>query len=330
MRRVNRVDRWQREHAWVGLPLAVSYKLFDDRALHLAALVTYYGFVSLFPTLLLFLSATGFLLDGRPGLRRQLVEAVLQHFPAVGPDLSASITGFHGSAGAVAVGVLGAIYGGLGAVQAAQAAFNQIYGVPRNQQPNPLTSRLRGAGLGVLLGLGVLASAGVTTLTSTGGVAAALGGGLRIIGYVLAFVVNCGLFVGAALVLTARSLRLRDVAIGGVFAGLVWELLQVFGSRYMAHEVSHGTLAYGIFGIVLATIAWIYLQSLVLVVAAELNVVVRDRLWPRALLTPFTDDVDLTDADRRAYRMYAASQQFKGFAAVHIDFEAGRRDQDRG
>jgi YihY family inner membrane protein len=318
------VDRWQREHTWFGLPLAVAYKVFDDRALHLAALITYYGFVSLFPTLLLFLTGTGFLLDRRPALRRQLVQAVLRHFPAVGRDLTAGISGFHGNGGAVAIGVLGALYGGLGVVQAAQAAFNQVYGVPRNEQPNPLTSRLRSLGLGVLLGIGALASVGVTALTSTGGVSAALGTGLRIIGYVLAFAVNAALFTGAVLVLTARSLRLRDVLAGAVFAGLVWELLQLFGSRYMAHEVSHGTLAYGIFGIVLATIAWIYLQALVLVVATEINVVLRDRLWPRALLTPFTDDVDLTDADRRAYRMYAQGQRFKGFATVSVDF--GRRD----
>lgn len=326
MRRVDRFDRWQRDHAWVGFPLAVVYKMFDDRAPYLAALVTYYGFVSLFPLLLLFLSATGFLLDGRPGLRDQLVRAVLGWLPATGPDLTHSISGFHGSGGALAVGVLGALYGCLGATQAAQAAFNQIYGVPRHQQPDPFAARLRSLGLVALLGVAVLASATVTTLTSTlNGISRDLGTGTRILGYVLAFVINCGLLTAAFQLLTACDLRARDVLIGGTMAGLTWELVQVFGARYVTHEIRHGTLWYGIFGIVLATIAWIYLQSLALMVAAEVNAVLHYRLWPRALLTPFTDDVDLTDADRRAYTLYATSQRFKGFATVRVDFDPRRK-----
>jgi hypothetical protein len=71
---------------------------------------------------------------------------------------------------------------------------------------------------------------------------------------------------------------------------------------------------------VLALIAWIYLVSLAVMLAAEVNVVVSQRLWPRALLTPFTDDVDLTDVDRRVYAMHAAAAQFKGFETVTTEF----------
>jgi hypothetical protein len=52
-------------------------------------------------------------------------------------------------------------------------------------------------------------------------------------------------------------------------------------------------------------------------------VVLARRLWPRALLTPFTDAVDLTDADRRAYALYAQAQRHKGFETVTVRF-AGR------
>jgi membrane protein len=44
-------------------------------------------------------------------------------------------------------------------------------------------------------------------------------------------------------------------------------------------------------------------------------------LWPRALLTPFTDDVDLTPADRRAYAGYARAERFKGFERIDVDFD---------
>ena len=44
------------------------------------------------------------------------------------------------------------------------------------------------------------------------------------------------------------------------------------------------------------------------------------RLWPRALLTPFTDSVTLTNADRKAYTSYARAQRHKGFEEVTVKF----------
>jgi YihY family inner membrane protein len=321
VRRIDRVDRFQREHTWLGFPIAVGYKLFDDRGLHLAALVTYYAFVSLFPLMLLFASATGFFLDGDPQLRERLLHSALEDFPVIGASLGDSLRGFHGSGGALAVGVVGTLYGALGAMQAAQAAFNLINGVPRNEQPNPLKSRVRSVALVALLGTAVVVSTGIAALASTAnGRSVVLGLGLRLVAYALSFVINIALFTGAFRLLTARPLLTRHVVTGGVLAGASWEALQIFGSRYVAHEISHGSSLYGAFGVVLAAIAWIYLQALALMVAAEINVVLHDRLWPRALLTPFTDDVELTAADERAYAMYARTQRFKGFEKVHTDF----------
>jgi hypothetical protein len=80
--------------------------------------------------------------------------------------------------------------------------------------------------------------------------------------------------------------------------------------------------AYGVFGLVLGLIAWIYLLSLVTVLAVEINVVAQRRLWPRALLTPFTDDVRLTSADKRTYTAYAESERHKGFETVDVGFDS--------
>ncbi len=58
MQTLGRLDRYQREHPWLGLPLAVFAKFVDDRGPQLAALITYYGFLSLFPLLLVLGIAT--------------------------------------------------------------------------------------------------------------------------------------------------------------------------------------------------------------------------------------------------------------------------------
>lgn len=317
MSRVARLDRFQRRHTWLGLPLAVVYKLFDDRGPYLAALITYYAFLSLFPLLLLFFSVAGFVLQGNAELLKDVEQTARNKLPGIGPHLH--IETFHGSGLGLAIGILGTLYGALGAMQAAQASFNQIYAVPRNKQPNPLKSRVRSFGLVGLLGSGVVLSTAIAAVLSTkNGLSKQLGPAFVIVGYVLNYIVDFALFSAAFKLMTTAELRLRQVVRGGLIAAALYMLIQIFGASFVSHT-AHASL-YGAFAVVLATLIWIYLQSLILVLAAEINVVYDRRLWPRALLTPFTDNVELTDADRRVYSLYAAAQRYKGFERITTDF----------
>ena len=316
------LDRYQRRHAWLGFPLAVVYKFIDDRGPYLAAMVTYYGFISLFPLTLLFLTALGFFLESNPGLQEQLVQSAVGDVPVIGPELQRNVSGLRGSGTRLVLSVLGALYGGLGAMQAAQAGFNHIYGIPRNEQPNPIRSRLRSLGLLLMLGTAVLLSAAATAFVAfTHELTGRSGPGLQLLGYLLTFVINAALCTGAMQLLTARTLRLRQVIAGGLVAASFWMVLQTVGARYVGARLSHASALYGTFGLVLAALAWIYLQALVLMLCAELNMIANYRLWPRALLALFTDDVDLTDADRRIYTAFATGQRFKGFETVQVDFD---------
>jgi uncharacterized BrkB/YihY/UPF0761 family membrane protein len=120
--------------------------------------------------------------------------------------------------------------------------------------------------------------------------------------------------------LTALPLRTRQVLPGAAIAAGGWIGLQILGSSFISATLTRSNALYGVFAVVLATLAWFYLQSLIVMLSAEFNVVRQRRLWPRSLLTPFTDDVQLTPADRQAYAMYAATQRFKGFQTVTTDF----------
>jgi len=320
MSRADRLDRFQRRHSWLGLLLGVVYKFFDDRGAYLAALITYYAFVSLFPLLLLSFSITGFVLQGHPELRQDLEQAALKKLPGLGEQLK--IATFHGSGLALVVGVLGTLYGALGAMQAAQASFNQIYAVPRNEQPNPIKSRLRSLVLVALLGSGVLLSTGIAAVLATAnGLSKQLDPAIQVGGYIVNFGLNFVLFSAAFQLLTAVDLRLRQVIRGALIAAALQLLVQIFGSKFVSHTAK--VSVYGSIAVVLGTLIWMYLQSLILILAAEINVVSDRRLWPRSLLTPFTDRVELTDADRRVYTMYASTQRFKGFERVTTDFGDG-------
>ena len=320
--RSDRLDGFQQAHPALGFPVAVVYKAFDDRAPYLAALVTYYAFVSLFPLLLLFVSVMGFILQTDPHLRQSVVNSAIGDLPGIGTVLRQNIQNFKGSGVAIAAGVVGLAYGGLGAMQASQYAFNHIYAVPRYEQPNPVRSRIRSLRLLMLLGTAIIISTAINIgISNADTVSRQLGTGLTIAGYGLDLVINVMLFSVAYRVLTALDLRLRDVLVGGLITGAGWQSLQTFGSRYVVHEARHGGALYGVFGVVLATVAWLYLVALVVMLSAEINVVRQRHLWPRSLKAPFTDRMEPTRADLAAYDSYARSPRFKTWQTIDVAFE---------
>jgi membrane protein len=323
-----RLDDFQRRHTWVGFPLAVVYKFIDDQGGYLAALITYYGFVSLFPMLLLLVSVLGYTLEGDPALQQALLGSALQQFPIVGPQLEQNVGAIRGSGIGVVLGILGAVYGGLGVSVAIQTALNRVWAVPRYARPDPVLSRLRGLVLFVLLGAVVLIT---TALSSIGAVAAGygIGYGARIAAIVLAMIVNVTAFLFAFRVLTAREVRLADLMPGAVAAGIAVQLLQTGGALLVSYALQGASQIYGVFGLVLGLLAYLYLQSFIVVFCAEINAVRARRLWPRNLLTPFFNDVALTPADRASYRSYVDTERFKPTQQVQTTFDDQRRAKDQ-
>ena len=317
----DRVDAFQRRNPVAGFPIGVMYKFGEDQGPYLAALITYYGFLSLFPLLLLLTSALGFVLDGHPDLQQRILDSTLSQFPVIGDEL-ADPQGLHGSIGAIIVGGLVAVYGAIGVAQAIQNAMNVTWSVPRNRRPNPIRARLRSLRLIGLVGIAVV----VTTILSGAGSNARgfggnVGGWSTFAAIILSFLVN-----GAVLVVTFRifrpeKVRRRDVIPGAIVAAVIWQLLQFFGAVFVGNVVKGSGATYGVFALVLGLLAWIFLAAIGVVIGSEVNVVRTKRLYPRALLTPFTDNVDLTDADRRAYLDAVNSQQFKGFQSVTVHYE---------
>src|SRR3954447_1124068 len=113
-RLVARVDAWQRRHALGGFPIGVVKKFGEDDGLNLAALIAYYAFVSLFPLLLAFVSILGFVLDDDPSLRADVVNTVLARIPVLGAELRDDVQPLTRSGIALAVGLVGAVWAGLG------------------------------------------------------------------------------------------------------------------------------------------------------------------------------------------------------------------------
>ena len=318
-----RVDRFQRRHPAAGFPIAVVYKFMDDDAHFLAALITYYGFLSLFPTLLLLATVLGLVLAGDPELQQQLLDSALAEFPVIGPQL-ARPEGLGGGVTGIVVGGLVALYGALGMGQAIQHAMNTVWAVPRHSRPDPITSRGRSLLLLFTLGLLLLAS---TLLSALGTGAAAYGGGfsgwLHVLLTVASVLANAAVFVLGFRVTTARRLTTRQVLPGAVAAAVLWQLLQSFGGVYVARVVANASAVDAVFALVLGLLAFIYVAAVALMLCVEIDVVRVDDLYPRALLTPFVDHKDLTEGDERVYSDAARAQQAVRHQEVDVRFQSG-------
>lgn len=317
---IARLDGFQQRHRTVGFPLAVFYKYFDDQGGYLAALITYYAIIGVFPLLLLLSTILGLVLNHDPGLQRQVLDSALSQFPVIGQDLRTHGR-IGGGTGSLVVGLLGSLYGGIGVAQAAQHAMNAAWSVPRNTRPNPFKARGISVVLLTIVGVGILATTAITAFITNGAFGERLSRGtLEVLVYAATTVLDAGIFVLAFRLGTARPGTVREVLPGAVLAALVYLVLQLFGSSYVGYVVDRSSATSGTFALILGLIAFVYVTSVALVLCVEVNVVRVLHLHPRALLTPFTDAVDLTRGDRRAYRRQAEAQRFKGFEDVDVRF----------
>ena len=316
----DRLDTYQQRHRWAGFPLAVVYKYVDDQGTFLAALLTHYAFVSLFPLLLLLASILGIALRGNPELQQQVLDSTLSQFPIIGETLGKpEQLGARGLG--LAIGLAGALYGGVKVAQALQHVMNTVWAVPRHRRPDPFRSRLRSVLLLVTVGLSLVVTTVLTGLVaSAGAFGSSAGGGTRAAVLAVTVTMNTALFLVGFRLTTARPLTLSQIAPGAIAAAVLWQALQALGAAYVGTVVKQAEAANGVFALVLGLLAWMYLAAVGVVLCAEVNVVRARRLWPRALLTPFTDVVDLTSADKRAYAQQAVAQQAKGFESVEVTF----------
>lgn len=313
-----RLDRFQRSHPWVGFPLAALYKFFDDFGSYLAAVLTYYGFVSLFPLLLLASTILGFVLSGDPRLENEVLTSALSQFPVIGPDLGRPKHLGGGTVGLV-VGIAGCLYGGLGVAQAFQYAANTMWGVPRNNRPNPLKARARSLVLLATAGLAVLGTTALSVMG--GGGAGTLGEAGRYLVLAASVLINIAVAIFAFRFAPGRRLSVRDVAPGAVGAAVIWQLLQSFGVIYVRHVIKHASATNAVFALVLGLLAFLYVTAVAVLLCMEINVIRVNDMHPRALLTPFTDDVSLTSGDRRVYSRQAKAMRSKGFEKVDVTFD---------
>jgi YihY family inner membrane protein len=285
-----RVDRFIGRHPVPAVLVAVFKKYGDDGGGRWAALVSYYGFLSLFPLLLVFTTVLGFVVQGDEELQQRIVDSALSQFPIIGEQIRQNLGALDGSVVALAIGLVGAVWAGLAIALTLQDAMNDVWDVPRRSRPGFVARRIRA--LATLAGLGVvtLVSAGLTALGTIGGSL----GWMRVLALAGTLGLNVVAFGAAFRYLTVAEIRWRDVLPGAASASVSWMVLLAAGSWLVDRQLRDASALYGFFAIVLGLLGWISLGAHSLLLSAELNTVLARRLWPRSLQPP-----PLSEPDRR-------------------------------
>ena len=309
---VRTIDGYQRRQRALGFLFGVVKKFGDDRGGALAALLTYYGFLSLFPLLLLLVTALGFVVGNDPHLQQRLLHSALVEFPIIGVQIQNNIHALRATGLGLAVGVIGLLWGGLGITQVGQHAMQEVWNVPGVQRPGFPLRLWRGLKLLGVLALGVGATSVLAGLGSQGTHAS-----LTRVGLLVASVpINVALYLAGFRVLTGPRVRLRDHLPGAVVAGVAWTGLQALGGYLVAHQLRHASQVYGFFGVVLGLVSWIFLVAQITIYAAEVNAVRVQRLWPRSIVQP-----PLTPQDERELAAIARREERRPEEKVEVTFD---------
>ena len=315
-RLVRAVDRRQQRHVALAVPVAVIRKFGDDGGGTLATSLTYSAFVAVFPLLLLFVTILGFVVGRNADAQDAVERSVLVEFPIVGEQLVESLDPLQGSGVALVVGLVGLLWGGFGVTQAVQHAMAEIWNVPGVHRAGFVPRMIRGAGVLGVAGLGLLATSALASVStvSDGSLDAR-----RMAALVASAALNGVVFTALFRMTTVGSVPLRDLVPGALIGGVIWTGFQALGSYLVSHQLRGASEVYGFFATVLGLLSWIFVGARLLLYAAEANVVLTRRLWPRSLVQP-----PLTEADRRALAALARQQERRPEESVEVHFEEER------
>ena len=318
---LKRLDSYQQRHPALGVPIAVVRKFVEDESINLASQIAFWAFFSVFPLLLVFVSLLGYFLP--PNLQGDVLGRVASFIPLLGTD---SIGHLSGQWWTLVFGGISALWSGSFVVRTTQSAFNSVWEIPFAQRPGFAAQIRRSVVALTIIGLGLVVSTVISSYIAGAATGTNLSAVGRLAGYLIAVALDVGLFLAAFRLLTDGEIDTRDVVPGALLSGVVFWLLQQLSSLIISRYLHTAERTYGNFAIVITMLWWFYLQGIVTLLGAQLNVVLKERLHPRGLV-----DTPATEADYRAYEAYAKERTYHDDERVRTEFPRhprGRTAQD--
>ncbi|HEY6566763.1 MAG TPA: YihY/virulence factor BrkB family protein [Actinomycetota bacterium] len=256
----------------VQLGVEVHVKSTEDDVTTHGAALTYAGFLSLVPLILLGLAVTGeiaVLTENQDDWFTKLIDAI--------PGLSALIGGQEqalasNAASLGVIGLVGVLWTASVLSSRAQRALAVIFGLP----PRAMVNRMRALGVTIGLGLALFVSLAATGLVRKLNLDGLLNVPLQIATWIGLFGVEIGYFTLAYWLLTPRrELRFRDHLAGGVVMAVGWGVLKYVGGFFIDRTISKASALYGTLGTVFGLLLFIRIAMWLFLYGAEVNSLVR-------------------------------------------------------
>lgn len=249
-----------------------------DAGDRLAAAVTFYWFLSLFPILLVAVWVTSLILGDAAG--QEVTSGLGNALPEeLAKTIGDVVTNNAGQAGAL--GLVGLLFSGLGWINGLRGAIRAIWHHPPisgNIVMTKLVDALTLVGLFAVIGASVVASAVATA--ATGNVLDALGlnqtSGVtaltKALGYALGGAVDTAVFLYLFRRLARVHTSLGRVVKGALFGAVGFEILKVAGAFYVTRTTTKGEATYGTFAVVVGLLLFLNLISRLILLAAAFTV----------------------------------------------------------
>ena len=316
---LDRADDLQQRTPVVAVPLAVAKKFSEDDAGKLAALISYYAFISVFPLLVVLATVLTRVLADRPELAEQVVSTAAGSFLSIG-SAGGSVSPVDVSGPALVVSLLVALWSGMGVAHGMQDAANVVHEVPKTERPGFLARLGRSTTLLVIVGVGLPLT---TVLQGVAG--RAVGGPVAgVVAWLLAWALNTGLICLAFRRATAAVTTWRGELPGAALAALGWSVAQAVATTVLTQRMQGAEATYGSFALVVTLLFWFFTLAQVCLYCMELNLVLGRRLWPRSLRSVLRAGAE-TSADVRAYTAYPQREK----QAHNIEVEVEVVDEPR-
>ena len=256
------------------------HEFSKDQCTDLAAALTYYAVLALFPALIALVSLLGVVGQGQ-----STVDTMLEIVDRIGPasavdSLRPTIEGLTTAPGAglaLVLGLLGALWSASGYVGAFGRAMNRVYEIGEGR---PIW-KLRPIMLLVTLLSVVLVAIALVALVVTGPVAEAVGDAVGLGSTAVAVwdVAKWPVLLAVVMAIVAvlyyatpnvRQPRFRWISVGAAVAIGTWIVASALFGLYVATFASYDK-TYGTLGGVVVFLLWLWITNLALLVGAELD-----------------------------------------------------------
>lgn len=279
-----RGDALQRRWRPIGFAYAVFKRYSEDHGAWLGSLISYYGFFSLYPAVIVFVTVSTWVLNDRPDALHRILEALWSKVPfaeagTTQAEIERRVSEFSANRWVLVISLLVTLWGGLGVVRVLQDGVNTMWGVARFRRPGMAPKILRAVAIIGLLGLGLIG----TTIVAGVSVAADLPWG----GVIVVAAGNIAMSVGIALAVyhlaIATSVRTRVLLPGAFIIAVGTYFVTLVGGLYVKDVVTRMSGLYGPFASTIGLLAYVSVMVQVFVIGTEVNVVSAMRLWPRTM-----------------------------------------------